>query len=428
MVNNQNKPRNFDIVLGGETPPPLYGAVLGGIEGVKRRLASSDIETRIGALSCALNYGHTGLHVLIDALEHNSAKVRKTAAKLLKNINKNQVKAALAKYKFWASFEKYYEIPCNYSTTFANRKVIEFDPVIGISETVDTAYAIRVIPGEDYYTRSVLNGVDKLRIILQSPHACEIEALVFGYWYTRSLKDFTFRPVLDELLEASQELTNLKALFLGDINSSEFQNVSLVYCNLSYILLAYPQLETLKVRNNSYRRSYCSNYEVGLEFCSIRHEKLQTLIIEGVGISNEVFEEICKLELPALEYLELWFGRDRYINHNSINEFVSVFYHNFPKLKYLGLRYYNHDYPDNVAFAIANSPIFEKLVELDLSMGKIGDDGAKALLKCSAIRQLDTLNISHNCLNNKMVEKISKLDIKVIAGNQNPQRYYSSYG
>ncbi|GJD24207.1 hypothetical protein RIVM261_091630 [Rivularia sp. IAM M-261] len=80
MVNNQNKPRNFDIVLGGETPPPLYGAVLGGIEGVKRRLASSDIETRIGALSCALNYGHTGLHVLIDALEHNSAKVRKTAA------------------------------------------------------------------------------------------------------------------------------------------------------------------------------------------------------------------------------------------------------------------------------------------------------------------------------------------------------------
>lgn len=427
MANNQNKPRKFDIVLGGETPPPLYGAVLGGIEGVKRRLASSDIKTRIGALSSALNYGDTGLIVLIKALENNSAKVRKTAANLLKNIDKIQVKAALEKYKFWTSFEKYYEIPCNYSTTFANRKVIEFDPVTGIRDTVDTAYALRVVPGEDYYTKSVLNGVDKLQIILQSPLASEIEALVFGYWYTRSLKDYTFRPVLDELLEASEKLTNLKALFIGDINISQFQDISLVYCNFSYILLAYPQLETLKIRNNCYRYS-CSNYELGLEFCPIRHEKLQTLIIEGVGISNEVFEEICKLELPALEYLELWFGRDRYINHNSINEFISVFYHNFPKLKYLGLRYYDHDYPDNIAFAIANSPICENLVELDLSMGKIGDEGAKALLNCSAIRQLDTLNISHNCLNDKMVGKISKLDIEVIADKQNPQRYYSSYG
>ncbi|BAZ17623.1 GUN4 domain protein [Calothrix sp. NIES-4071] len=428
MANNRNEPREFDAVRGGEAPPPVQGAVLGGIQGVKQRLASSEEETRIGALSSALNYGNTGLHVLINALEHNSAKVRKTAAKLLKNIDKIQVKAALKKYKFWTTFEKYYEMPSNYSTTFANRKVIEFDPVIGISDTVDTAYALRVVPGEDYYTKSVLNSVDKLQIILQSPLASNIEALVFGYWYTRSLKDYTFRPVLDELLGASEKFTNLKALFIGDASRFELQNISFVYCNLSYILLAYPQLETLKVRNNCYRYSSYSNYEVGLEFSPIRHEKLQTLIIEGVGISNEVFEEICKLELPALEYLELWFGRDRYINHNSINEFISVFYDNFPKLKYLGLRYYDHDYPDNVAFAIANSPICENLVELDLSMGKIGDEGAKALLKCSAIHQLDTLNISDNCLNNKMVEKISKLDIEVIADKQNPQRYYSSYG
>ncbi len=428
MANNQNEPRKFDIVLGGGTPPPLYGAVLGGIEGVKRRLASSDIETRIGALSSALNYGNAGLNVLIKALENNSAKVRKTAANFLKNIDKIQAKAALKNYKFWTSFEKYYEIPCNYSTTFANRKVIEFDPVIGISDTVDTAYALRVVPGEDYYTKSVLNSVDKLQIILQSHLASEIEALVFGYWYTRSLKDYTFRPVLDELLEASEKLTNLKALFVGDVNRFELQNISFVYSNFSYILLAYPQLETLKVRNNCYRYSCCSNYAVGLEFSPIRHEKLKTLIIEGVGISNEVFEEICKLELPALEYLELWLGQDSYISRYGINEFVSIFYNIFPKLKYLGLRNYGHDNSDNIAFAIANSPICENLVELDLSMGKIGDEGAKALLKSSAVRQLDTLNISHNCLNDRMVGKISKLDIEVIADKQNPYRYYSSYG
>ncbi|MBW4605078.1 MAG: HEAT repeat domain-containing protein [Calothrix sp. FI2-JRJ7] len=428
MTNNQNHPKEFDAVRGGEAPPPILGAVLGGIEGVKRRLASSEEKTRVAALSSALNYGDTGLNVLIKALENDSAKVRKKAAKLLNNIDKNKVKAALTKYKFWTSFEKYYEIPCNYSTTFANRKVIEFDPVTGISDTVDTAYALRVVPGEDYYTKSVLNSVEKLQVLLQSHFANEVEALVFGYWYSRSLKDHTFHPVLDALLEAAEKLNNVKALFIGDVNLSELHRISLVYCNFSYILLAYPQLETLKVRNNCHRYSCYSNYAVGLEFSPIRHEKLKALIIEGVGISNEVFEEICKLELPALEYLELWLGKDKYINHHIINEFISMFYNNFPRLKYLGLRNYGHRYSGNITFAVANSPICENLIELDISIGEIEDDAAKALLKCSAIRQLDTLNISHNCLNDGMVGKITKLDIEVIADKQNPYRYYSSYG
>lgn len=40
MTNNQNEPREFDVVLGGEKSLPLQGAVFGGVEGVKRRLAS----------------------------------------------------------------------------------------------------------------------------------------------------------------------------------------------------------------------------------------------------------------------------------------------------------------------------------------------------------------------------------------------------
>ena len=51
MTNNQNQPREFDAVIGGEAPPPVQGVVLGGIEGIKRRLSSSNIEARIAALS-----------------------------------------------------------------------------------------------------------------------------------------------------------------------------------------------------------------------------------------------------------------------------------------------------------------------------------------------------------------------------------------
>lgn len=51
------QPRPDDAVLGGQTAVPAYGAVLGGIEGVRHRFKSSDESVRIGALQTALNYG-----------------------------------------------------------------------------------------------------------------------------------------------------------------------------------------------------------------------------------------------------------------------------------------------------------------------------------------------------------------------------------
>ncbi len=39
MAENQ-QPGKYDAVLGGQSPPPIHGAVLGGIEGVKRRLSN----------------------------------------------------------------------------------------------------------------------------------------------------------------------------------------------------------------------------------------------------------------------------------------------------------------------------------------------------------------------------------------------------
>lgn len=44
MSKNPNQPREYDAVLGGKTPPPVDGVVLGGLEGVKRRLNSNNIQ------------------------------------------------------------------------------------------------------------------------------------------------------------------------------------------------------------------------------------------------------------------------------------------------------------------------------------------------------------------------------------------------
>lgn len=56
MAENLNQPRDYDAVKGGNNSPPLTGVVLGGLPGVKHRLASSVVEVRLAALKDVLNY------------------------------------------------------------------------------------------------------------------------------------------------------------------------------------------------------------------------------------------------------------------------------------------------------------------------------------------------------------------------------------
>ncbi|ALF54111.1 hypothetical protein ACX27_16700 [Nostoc piscinale CENA21] len=418
MTNNQNKPREFDAVLGGEAPPPVQGAVLGGIEGVKIRLSSSNIEARVAALSEALNHGDIGLGLVIEALEDKFRKVRQAAVNCLQNRKEAQVKLALHNYKFWSGFEKLNRLPHQYVSTFANRQVIEFEPTTNIKETVDIAYALRNT--ERYSNKPEITIANKLQLLQQSHLVNQIEALVFGVWFDREATDFSSRHVVDSLVALQAHLTNLKAVFIGDIEDSECMISSIPQSNVSPILQAYPHLEVLKIRGDG---GYSYGYEpinAGLAFNpSLRHEKLKALIIESGGLRHQVINQICELELPALEYLELWLGSEGYGGTSSINDLMPILSGVFPKLKYLGLR--NSEYSDDIALVIVDSPILENLVELDFSMGTLGDEGAEALLNCPAIQQLDTLNVSDNCLTDNMLARLKQLDIEVISDN--PQKH-----
>ncbi|BAY26351.1 hypothetical protein NIES2100_61650 [Calothrix sp. NIES-2100] len=81
---------------------------------------------------------------------------------------------------------------------------------------------------------------------------------------------------------------------------------------------------------------------------------------------------------------------------------------------------------NNLAFAIANSPMIENLVELDLSVGDINDIGVEALFNSPVICQLDTLDISYNCINYEMINKMNQLGINFICKSDKPSdyRYY----
>jgi len=110
MPTNRNardkSPHADDAVLGGEARPlPIGGVVLGGIEGVKRRLAAAVEEQRIAALCDGLNYGEAGLELVLEALQDESPKVQFAAYSLLKDSDSSKVKQYLSNYLPWFEFD-----------------------------------------------------------------------------------------------------------------------------------------------------------------------------------------------------------------------------------------------------------------------------------------------------------------------------------
>lgn len=63
------QPQPHDAVLGQSQSPQEGSAVLGGLAGVKQRLASDITERRMLALSDALHYGEAGFDLVIEALQ-----------------------------------------------------------------------------------------------------------------------------------------------------------------------------------------------------------------------------------------------------------------------------------------------------------------------------------------------------------------------
>lgn len=92
------EPREYDAVLGSNNTAVPTDAVLGGIEGVKRRIAIGEIESRIIALSQALNYGEAGLDVVIQALQDRSKQIQWSAYRLLARKTDTKVEQALKSF------------------------------------------------------------------------------------------------------------------------------------------------------------------------------------------------------------------------------------------------------------------------------------------------------------------------------------------
>jgi hypothetical protein len=103
-MNDQTQPKSQDAILGGQAPPT--GAVLGGLDGIKQRLASGTWHQQTTAVTKALQYGEVGIDLLLQALKQNKAsQVRLAAYFALVHKSEPEIKNIVTQHCPYRSFQ-----------------------------------------------------------------------------------------------------------------------------------------------------------------------------------------------------------------------------------------------------------------------------------------------------------------------------------
>jgi hypothetical protein len=263
-------------------------------------------------------------------------------------------------------------------------------------------HAVRLaLDWEDYDSGE--KWLDLFAQFLEAGDTGEIEGLIVGSWDFESSE--TSESIIEALVSSRERLPKLKALFIGDITSEENEISWIQQSDLSPILNAFPDLEWLGARGGS-----------GLSFGSPHHSKLKHLVAETGGMDGRVVRALCAAQLPALEHLELYLGTEHYGGTTLFDDLTPILNGElFPALKYLGLR--DFDRADELAAEVAASPVLSRLETLDLSLGTLGDEGAKALLESPLVRQLKKLDLHYHFCSPEVVAQLEELPIEVDASD-----------
>jgi hypothetical protein len=258
-----------------------------------------------------------------------------------------------------------------HATTFAGLPVQEYDP--DAREKGHPFYTYRI--GGLEYGEEKYPFPERLDRFLTEHGGPKLTALVIGAWHYEGMMAGA-AEVIEALIAGRERMPNLRALFLGDIVYEECEISWIQYGDVAPLLPAFPQLEEFRIRGAS-----------NLTFGKLRHERLRSFAIESGGLPERLLAEVWAAELPNLEHLELWLGTENYGGIATPAPLAPLLSGAlFPRLKSLGLR--NCDIANEVAQAIAGSPLLERLEVLDLSLGNLSAEGATVLLGSPVLSSL----------------------------------------
>lgn len=245
----------------------------------------------------------------------------------------------------------------------------------------------------------------RLEALLADPKVDQLRALLVGNWFADVCEEGPV-AVLEQLRRRGNALASLKGLFVGDIIQEECEISWIHQGDYGLMLRALPQLEELVVRGGD-----------GLRFEGLEHPQLRSLTVQTGGLSSNAVRDIASAKLPSLRTLTLWLGVADYGGDSSVDDLAPFLAGDrFPQLEHLGLQ--NSEHADEIAHAVARSPVLGRLRGLDLSMGTLTDDGARALIAAPGVRTLKHLNVRHHFLSADTVKQLKALGIEVNASDR----------
>lgn len=259
---------------------------------------------------------------------------------------------------------------------FFGKVVQDFEPGTTPSSAAGVVYRLSLDYDADTSMQALLSD------FLESCDKAALEALVIGSWGESASESPA--EVLALLADQAPQLPNFKALFVGDMTYEECEISWIVQCDYAPLLKAFPKLQELRIRGAT-----------SLEFPAVTHTGLRTLAIECGGLPSGVCQALARSSLPALTTLELWVGTDEYGFDGNVALLKSVVDAlRLPTLSYLGLR--DAETADEIAQWLAGEAWIAQLGTLDLSLGTLGDIGAKALLGSAHVRGIARVDLSHH--------------------------------
>lgn len=235
-----------------------------------------------------------------------------------------------------------------------------------------------------------------------------ITALVIGITESMDTEP-GYREARDLLVEHRDRFPNLRSLFLGDVVGEECEVSWMGQTDLGPLLGAFPDLTELAARGTGDHPSQPGlpvPGETALHLLLPEHPALRSLTVQGGGLPGLVCRELDATRLPALEHLELWLGVAEYGGDSNPDDLARTLSGEaFPELRFLGVR--NAEATDTWVAALAEAPVTARLETLDLSLGTLGDTGARIILDTPVFHTLERLDLHHHYLSEGMRQRLS---------------------
>jgi uncharacterized protein (TIGR02996 family) len=264
-----------------------------------------------------------------------------------------------------------------------------------------SGFIYRVRLSHDSYADEAWDGTcaDVLDQVLSHPSGRYV--VEFAFMSNGDPNEDNLQDIID-LLGKKAPPTTRKLTFGDNVDQISWHHTG----NLESLWRGVPKLRVLEIETGE--------FDVG----KMVAPSLERAIFITGGLSQSCGTNLATATMPAIKHLEIYYGDKNYGGDCSVEQVLPLLGRtDLPQLEYLGLK--NSRFADDIAGAIVGSKLVKQLKTLDLSLGVMTDDGARALAAGkSALAHLECLDLTRNYLTADGIKAVKGICKKVITAEQ----------